>query len=149
MQAVKEEHGFTVIEMTVTCMIIGLFFALAVPVWLETKVRLERDLFLHQMASTIQMAQVEARTREETVTMILSNVNQTVRVQQQNKVIHSITIPHAYQLRSNYPDQVLTFHKTGQIRGGTITFWREQLEVGKLVVGVAAGQVRIEVKPYE
>jgi prepilin-type N-terminal cleavage/methylation domain-containing protein len=137
------QAGWTLIEVIFALFLFGLLAALCVPAVMSVGERVERKLLIEELATQLQLAQMEAVTRQAEVTVQWEA--KEVKVIEDGTLLRKMDIPPPYRLDSNYPGQRLTFRETGQVRGGTVTFYVKDKPVGRIVIQVASGLPMIEV----
>ncbi|MGA9173303.1 MAG: GspH/FimT family pseudopilin [Thermoactinomyces sp.] len=139
------ERGWTFVEMLLILFMLGLFTAIAMPAFSALGERAEREMFLDSLATQIQLAQLEAVSRESEVTLFL-NAHE-IKVNQGEEEIRTIPVPAKYNLQSNYKGNRVIFRETGQVQGGTIQIFLARQLVGKVVIQVASGRPKGELIP--
>ena len=137
------QAGWSLIEVIFSLFLFGLLVSLCVPATTAVTERVERMLFMQDLATQLQLAQMEAVTRGAEVSVQWQT--DEVKVIEDGELLRKIEIPPLYRLTSNYPDQQLTFRETGQARGGTIFLYAKDKQVGKIVIQVASGLPKVEV----
>ncbi|SFS80094.1 GspH/FimT family pseudopilin [Marininema halotolerans] len=143
----REETGWTLVELSLSMMMISFMTLLALPAFVQWGDRLERELFLRGMAADLRFAQVQSRLTEEETVFLLQPSQGVYVVLQDGHLLRREALPTQYKIASNYPHHQVVFRKSGQVRGGTFHLIRGGERVGKIVVQVASGRVRVEVDP--
>ncbi|OYD07762.1 GspH/FimT family pseudopilin [Paludifilum halophilum] len=143
----ERQGGWTLVEVSLTLALAGVMTALALPAFAQLGDRLDRELFLGALAADIRMAQREAVMREEETVVRLDRDGKSYTVLRGEQVIRRKEVPTRYRLESNYPGGRLVIRRTGQMRGGTLRLYEGKQMVGKAVIQVASGRVRVEVNP--
>lgn len=133
-------------EMVLTLALVGLLAALAFPAFAQLGERVERQLFLNQLLAEIRIAQREAVSREQEVALEVDRTGRAFRIIRAGKVLREKRVPNRYHLKSNYSENRLHFHPTGQVRGGRFQLYKGDKQVGEVVIQVASGRARVEVE---
>jgi type II secretory pathway pseudopilin PulG len=139
------EQGWTLVEVLLILFVLGLMAAIALPALSVLGERAEREMFLDSLATQIQLAQLEAVSRESEVSLFLNP--REIEVYQGEEEIRTIPVPDKYRLASNYKGNQVIFRETGQVQGGTIRILSAEKLVGKLVIQVASGRPKAELMP--
>lgn len=137
------QSGWSLIEVIFSLFLFGLLVSLCVPAGTVVTERVQRMLFMQDLATQLQLAQMEAVTREAEV--IVQWKEDEVKVIEDGELLRKMEIPPLYRLTGNYPDEQLIFRETGQTRGGTIFLYAKDKQVGKIVIQVASGLPKVEV----
>jgi len=135
----KGLKGFTSVEMMLTLIILSLLTFLSLPALTTLGKKLEVDSFLLFLQTDLIFAQECARCREEDVIVCFDNFLKEIKIFQGGNFLRKTALPKKYSLTSNYLNNRIIFHKTGQVKGGTINLWDGQELVGRLVIQVASG----------
>ncbi|MDN3440304.1 GspH/FimT family pseudopilin [Psychrobacter sp. APC 3279] len=69
----KQSNGFTLVELTVTTMVLGIIAAIAVPSILTHLARMEAQRVKHQLENTLSLAKAESYISRQDVLVCLSN----------------------------------------------------------------------------
>ncbi|MEH6768185.1 GspH/FimT family pseudopilin [Psychrobacter sp.] len=69
----KQSNGFTLVELTVTTMVLGIIAAIAAPSILTHLARMEAQRVKHQLESTLSLAKAESYISRQDVLVCLSN----------------------------------------------------------------------------
>lgn len=138
------QAGWSLIELLFTLFLFGLIASLCMPAISTISERVERMLLMQELASQLQLAQMEAMSKETEVTVKLDSAKNEVHIVQNGLVLRRIRIPPLYRLTSNYPNQSLVYRETGQVRGGTLSLYTGKRLVGRLVIQVASGLPKVE-----
>lgn len=138
----KDEEGWSLLELMVTLFIFGLITALAYPTVAVVGGRAEREMFFELFASDLELAQMEAMSRQKEV--VIAFRAHEVWVIQGGKRLRSLTVPVGYELKTNYINGRLTFTATGQAVGGTVYLLQNQRKMGAIKVQVASGRPVVE-----
>lgn len=146
-RGMREEGGWTLIELVLTLTLIGLLASLAIPAFSQIGERMDRKLILDCLASDIRLAQREAESRESATEIRIDPSGSGYRVLQNGKTIRHNSFRPRYRLKSNYPSGRILFRPSGQVRGGTLWLERNGKRVGRVVLQVASGRPRVEVDP--
>ena len=77
---VRGEAGFTLVEVMVTCVIIGIATTLAVPNFLEWQARNKLRQATSEVASQLTLARMSAMSRNRSVNVTLQNVGDVVKI---------------------------------------------------------------------
>ncbi len=144
---IRNEGGWTLVELVLTLTLLGLLAALAVPAFFQIGERLERKLTLDALASDLRLAQREAESRETVTELRIDPSGDGYRLVREGKTFRRASLRPRYRLSSNYPSGKILFRPSGQVRGGTLWLEREGKRVGRLVIQVASGRPRVEVDP--
>jgi Tfp pilus assembly protein FimT len=142
-----KEGGWTLLEMALTLACIGLLAALAFPAAAQIGERVDREMTLSRLQSDLRMAQRWAVSREREVVVQVMKDGRHYRILSGSTVWRTGEVPRRYRLVSNYPGGRLEFHRSGQVRGGTIHLMEGNTVRGKVIVQVASGRVRVETVP--
>lgn len=142
-----DEGGWNLVELQVTLMLIVFLAGLAYPAFVQWADRVERDLFLGVLAADIRMAQREAAAMEEEVTLTFQSEDGIYQIRRMGELIRQGQVPARFEVKSNYPQNRIRFRRTGQVRGGTLTIWSQDKQVGKVIIQVASGRPRVEAEP--
>lgn len=137
-----EEHGFHLLEVMLTMFVLGLLVGLGWPLSAEIHERVERELFMHLLASDLRYAQSEALCKEAEVTVQLDSKRHLIRLVQAGKILSQTPIPAGYRIQGNVPSTGIVFRETGQVVGGTL-YNNSGERVGKLIISVASGRPRV------
>ncbi|SDW09201.1 prepilin-type N-terminal cleavage/methylation domain-containing protein [Marininema mesophilum] len=146
-RVLKEQQGWTLVELSLTLAMIGLLAILALPAFVQWGDRLDRELFLGGLAADLRFAQTQARLTEEETLLVLDASKHRYTVKQGDHLLRNEKIPSRFQLTSNYPRSRVIFRRSGQVRGGTFVLYTRGKRVGRVVVQVASGRPRVEVDP--
>jgi type II secretory pathway pseudopilin PulG len=141
------EAGWMMVESIVALFLLGLILTLCLPTWTQVRERTEREVFLQSVATQLELAQIEAVSREEEVHVQIQSAQQKIQVKQGNQCLREIAIPKRYRLTSNYGGDQIIFRKTGQVLGGTLQLQLEGRFVGQIVVQVASGIPKVVLQP--
>ncbi|MGI6127294.1 MAG: pilus assembly FimT family protein [Planifilum sp.] len=144
---VNREGGWTLVELILSLMLIGLLTSLAIPAFYQIGERLERKLTLDSLASDLRLAQREAESRESETELRIDSSGSGYRVIRGGQTIRRTFIRPQYRLTSNYPSGRIRFRPSGHVRGGTLWLERKGKRVGQVVLQVASGRPRVEVNP--
>lgn len=142
MKYIKKEDGWTITELMFTLTIFGFILTLAVPTLSSVGERIEKELFLHFLATDIELAQMEAISRQEEVKVAFCS--QAVEITQTHHILRRVVIPKKYTLKTNYRGQQVLFRRTGQVQGGTIWLCKGNRTVGQIKIQVASGRAKVE-----
>ncbi len=138
------QAGWSLIELIFALFLFGLITSLCLPATYTIAERVERMFLMQELAFQLQLAQMEAMSKETEVIVKLVTAKNEVHIVQSGTVLRKISIFPFYRLTSNYPDQSLVYRKTGQIRGGTLFLYAGKRLVGRLVIQVASGLPKVE-----
>ncbi|SFJ07216.1 GspH/FimT family pseudopilin [Thermoflavimicrobium dichotomicum] len=138
------EAGWTVVELLLTLIILSCLLLLAVPAVSEMGKRVEQALLLDLLSSDIQLAQMEALSRQKEVKIEFSP--DMLQIVQEKRYLHRTKLPANYRIQTNFPNQSLYFRETGQAVGGTIRLLQGEIMVGKIIVQVASGRPKVELE---
>jgi len=69
----KQSHGFTLVELIVTTMVLGIIAAIAAPSILKHLARMEAQRIKHQLENTLSLAKAESYISRQDVLVCLSN----------------------------------------------------------------------------
>lgn len=141
-QVFRSEAGWTITELMFTLTILGFLLTIAVPALSSIGEHIEKGLFLHFLSTDIELAQMEAISRQEEVAVLIKS--QVVEVIQTNHVVRRVMIPKRYILKSNYNGGCILFRKTGQVQGGTVWLYKGEEQVGLIKIQVASGRPKVE-----
>jgi type II secretory pathway pseudopilin PulG len=141
------EAGWMMVESIVALFLLGLILALCLPTWTQVRERTEREVFLQAVATQLELAQIEAVSREEEVHVQIQSAQQKIQVKQGDQCLREMAIPQRYRLSSNYDGDQIIFRKTGQVLGGTLQLQLEGRFVGQIVVQVASGIPKVVLQP--
>ncbi|MBA4493270.1 GspH/FimT family pseudopilin [Paenactinomyces guangxiensis] len=142
----RREAGWTLVELILILSLLGLLAMLSLPAFSRIGERAEREMFLHSIASDLQLAQVEAVSRRQEVIVHLDSKNHLITVKQGNNLLRKTTIPPRYQLKSNYPANRIVFRETGQVKGGTLQLYLGGQLTGTIKMQVASGRPKVEME---
>jgi Tfp pilus assembly protein FimT len=139
---IQDESGWTLIEIILILFLWGSWLWMVYPTVSHIGDRLEREMLLELLASELQLAQTEAKSRQQEVEVIHSA--KKIQIVQAERSIRLVELPKQYQLKSNYPKQRIVFRKTGQVRGGTMKLFQGKHMVGMIKIQVASGRSKVE-----
>ena len=147
---------FTIIELLLVLVILGLLIGIAVPLFEKTMARANLVNAARQMAADLRMHQQAAINAEDTMNtyLVLFNLDQnTYSLQRNTQIMKTVHLPGSVQIiNSNFPGQSnrLRFNIQGKPfdGGGRITL-QDNIS-GKLyyvIVAAISGRVRISDQP--
>jgi Tfp pilus assembly protein FimT len=143
----RTEAGWALVESIMVLFLLSLILALCLPTWGQVRERTEREVFLQALATQLELAQMEAVSREEEVHVQIQATAQKIQVKQGERCLREMAIPQRYHLSSNYDGDQIIFRKTGQVLGGTLQLQLEGRLVGQIVVQVASGTLKVVLSP--
>jgi len=76
----RQEEGFTLIEVMVVCVILGIAATLAIPNFLEWQARNQLRHVTSEVATQLTLARMSAMNRNRSVNVTLTNVGGSVRI---------------------------------------------------------------------
>jgi Tfp pilus assembly protein FimT len=118
------EQGWTFVEMLLILFMLGLFTAIAMPAFSALGERAEREMFLDSLATQIQLAQLEAVSRESEVTLFL-NAHE-IKVNQGEEEIRTIPVPQNTIFKAIIKEIGLFFGRRGRCKGERFkSFWQD------------------------
>ncbi|RXT13640.1 hypothetical protein EIZ39_05675 [Ammoniphilus sp. CFH 90114] len=137
----RNPSAYTLLELTLVLSLLSLFFIAAMPVTLQILNQQKTKAFVQLLASDMYLASNAARTRQvETVIDIFPSYSFYI-LKIDGKQVRKVEIPKGNKIKTNYPNQRVTFYGDGQVsRAGTIEIVDTRGKVYQLVVQMSSGR---------
>lgn len=134
---IRSEGGWTLVELVCTLSLMGLITSMAYPQLISFAKQMEEELFVKLLVDELYYARTQAIGYEQDITVQWQSRQMIVRSGTQE--LRQLQIPAHLRLLTNFPNNAIRYHSSGQAKGGTIQLLRDKELVAKIVLQVASG----------
>ncbi|SHE63782.1 Type II secretory pathway, pseudopilin PulG [Seinonella peptonophila] len=135
------QSGWTLIELIGTLSMITILIALLFPSLIPVGHHLEQQMYSSLIVDELLYAQIQALSSQENIRVMIQNDHLTIA--REEFQLRQLQFPAHLHLKTNFPQQQLTYQEQGHTKGGTIYLYRGSNCIAEIRIQVASGTPKV------